>query len=118
MKRFLFIINRPMYNGALTHEAFDQLMIVGAFEQQVSVLFTDDAVFQLSTNQHPEAIESSHIGKLIQALPIYDIHSVFVETDSLSERGLTTDNLVIQVQTVQRTELSALLIQYHQVINC
>lgn len=118
MKTFLFIISRPIYKGAQTHEVFDQLMIVGAFEQQVSVLFTDDAVFQLSRDQQPEAIESNNIGKLIQALPIYEINTVFVESESLTERGLTVDNLIIPVQTIQRSQLSALLNQYQQVVNC
>ncbi|HFD11277.1 MAG TPA: sulfurtransferase TusC, partial [Crenotrichaceae bacterium] len=73
MKKFLFILSRPIYHGAQTSEALDQLMIVGAFEQHVAVLFVDDAVFQLVRNQCPEAIDSTNIGKKLQALPLYEI---------------------------------------------
>jgi tRNA 2-thiouridine synthesizing protein C len=118
MKKFLFILNRPLYQGAQTHETLDQLMVVAAFEQEVAVLLVDDAVFQLSNNQAPEATQSPNIGKIFQALPVYEINSVFVEQQSLTERGLTINNLLLPVKTIQRHQLSALLNQYHQVINC
>jgi tRNA 2-thiouridine synthesizing protein C len=118
MKKFLFIINRPLYQGAQTRETLDQLMIVAAFEQTVAVLLVDDAVFQLSTNQASEAVQSINIGKIFQALPVYDINTVFVEQQSLDERGLTIDDLLLPVETIQRYQLSSLLNQYHQVINC
>lgn len=118
MKKFLFIINRPLYQGAQTRETLDQLMMMGAFEQQVAVLFTDDAVFQLSSGQHPEALDSDHIGKLLQALPLYDITAFFVESESLHERGLTVDDLILPVETINRHQLSSLLNHYQQVVSC
>ena len=118
MKKFLFILNRPPYQGAQTRESLDQLMVVAAFEQPVAVLFVDDAVFQLSSNQTSEAIQSPNIGKILQALPLYDINQLFVEQESLIERGLTVDDLLFPVETIQRDQFSALLNQYHQVINC
>ncbi len=118
MKKFLFIINRPLYLGAQTRESLEHLMIVAAFEQPVAVLFVDDAVFQLSNNQVSEAIQATNIGKLIQALPCYEINTLFVEYESLTERGLTVNNLLLPVETIQRQQLSTLLNQYHQVINC
>ncbi len=118
MKKFLFILNRPPYQGAQTRESLDQLMVVAAFEQPVAVLFVDDAVFQLSNNQASEAIQSPNIGKILQALPLYDINQLFVEQESLIERGLTVDDLLLPLETIQRNQFSALLNQYHQVINC
>ncbi len=118
MKSFLFIINRPIYDGAQSHEAIDQIMIVGAFEQHVAVLFTDDAVFQLICNQESKAIDSNNISKLLQALPLYEINQLFVESESLTERGLSVDNLILPVQLIQRNHLSMLLNKYQQVINC
>ena len=93
-------------------------MLMGAFDQHVAVLFTDDAVFQLSSNQNPEVIDSVNIGKLLQALPLYDINTMFVESESLNERGMTVENLILPVKTIQRCQLSLLLNQYHQVVNC
>ena len=118
MKKFLFIISCPVYQGVQPREILDQLMVMGAFEQQVAVLFTDDAVFQLSANQAPDIIHSVHIGKWLQALPLYDIDTFFVESESLDERGMSVDNLVLPVKTIHRCELSSLLNQYHQVVNC
>jgi tRNA 2-thiouridine synthesizing protein C len=118
MKKFLFILNRASYQGAQTRESLDQLMVVAAFEQSVAVLFVDDAVFQLSNNQASEAIQSPNIGKILQALPLYDINQLFVEQESLLERGLAVDDLLLPVETIQRDQFSALLNQYHQVVNC
>ncbi|MEE9426456.1 MAG: sulfurtransferase complex subunit TusC [Methylococcales bacterium] len=118
MKNFLFILNRPLYQGAQTRESLEQLMVVAAFEQPVAVLFVDDAVFQLSNNQASEAIQSPNIGKILQALPLYDITQLFVEDESLNERGLSEENLILPVEIIHRNQFSSLLNQYNQVVNC
>jgi len=118
MKKFLFILNRPLYQGAQTRESLDQIMVVAAFEQPVAVLFLDDAVFQLSNNQASEAIQSPNISKILHALPLYDITQLFVEDESLNERGLSKESLILPVDTVRRDQFASFLNQYHQVVNC
>lgn len=118
MKKYLFVFSRPTYSGALDRESLEQMMLLAAFEQEVALLVTDDAVFQLVDNQRPDDIQASNHAKLIQALPVYSIDTIYAETESLIERGLNQDNLSQTVQLVERTHLSALLNQFHQVINC
>lgn len=118
MKKFLFVFNRPAYSGALVRESLEQVMLLAAFEQQVALLLTDDAVFQLLANQRPGDIQANDHGKLIQALPVYGIETIFVEAESLAERGLNQKHLFQSVQLVERVHLSTLLNQFDQVINC
>ncbi|MCH9696483.1 MAG: sulfurtransferase complex subunit TusC [Gammaproteobacteria bacterium] len=118
MKKFLFVFSRPVYSGALGRESLEQVMLLAAFEQHVALLLSDDAVFQLVVNQHPDNIQACDHGKLMQALPVYGIETIYVEAESLTERGLNQDNLIQTVQCVERAQMSTLLNQFDQVINC
>ena len=65
-----------------------------AFEQDVSLAFIDDGVYQLMQNQDTSGIESKNFSPTYKALGDYDVNKIYVEQESLEMRGLSKEDLM------------------------
>jgi tRNA 2-thiouridine synthesizing protein C len=111
MKKYLFVLRKPAHCGAFAQEMLDVILTTAAFEQQVSLLLLDDAVYQLKTNQHPEKVNLKDTASIFTALKIYDVNDVYIETESLAERGLTENDLILNVKFINRHAVFRLMAQ-------
>ena len=57
------------------------------------MVFADDGVFQLTKDQDTDGIGMKNFSKTYTALGDYDIKKIYVEKESLEERGLSVDDL-------------------------
>lgn len=115
MKNYLFILRHLPHLSSHLQEILDQLLTTAAFDQGVSVLFLDDGVLQLKVAQNPAALALKDTAAVFQALQIYDVEQLFVEEESLQERGLRAVDLILPVQLIRRAEINALM-QRHDVL--
>jgi len=69
------------------------VLIGAAFDQDVSLAFLDDGVFQLVKSQDTKEIGVKNFSPTFRALGDYEVTKLFVEKESLDERGLTADDL-------------------------
>ena len=69
------------------------VLIAAAFDQDISLVFADDGVYQLTNSQDTDGIGMKNFSKTYSALGDYDIKKIYVEKESLEERGLSTDDL-------------------------
>lgn len=112
-RRILFVISQPPLRGALARELLDAVLVAGVFEQQVTLLFVGDGVYQLLDN----GLADGNIARNFRALPSYDIDAVCVDRAALAARGLKTEDLVLPVRVVGRAAIRRLLTAQHAVIN-
>lgn len=108
MKRFLFILRKPSYNGLYVQEMIDIILTTAAFEQNVSVLLLDDAVFHLKMNQNAQ----KNTATLFKILPTIDVESIFIEEESLIERGMNIEMLTQSVKMQSRATISHFMTQF------
>lgn len=118
MKSFLFVLRRPPHEGIHVLESLDMLMTVAAFDQAVRVLFLDDGVFLLKSGQHPESLGLKPIGPLFAALELYDVQGLWVEQESLAQRGLAADTLAVPAQPIRRADVAAFIALADVVVSC
>lgn len=111
MKNFLFVLRKPSYDGLYIQEMLDIILTTAAFEQHVGVLLLDDAVFHLKTSQNAK----KNTATMFELLETMDIHDIFVETESLLERGLTPEMLTQSVQMKTRTTICEFMAQFDTV---
>ncbi|MGO4892838.1 sulfurtransferase complex subunit TusC [Flavobacterium sp. W21_SRS_FM6] len=113
----LAVLNRcGPYAGNSAQESLELVMAMSNFGQEVSVFFIEDGVYQLLTNQSPSTIGRKHFTKGFAALHFYDIENIYVCANSLLERGLTPDDLMMEAQALSKDEISGLLQNHKQVI--
>ncbi|MCU7798996.1 MAG: sulfurtransferase complex subunit TusC [gamma proteobacterium symbiont of Lucinoma myriamae] len=94
IKKFMFVNTKAPYGTVYALESLEVVLISAAFDQDVSLVFCDDGVFQISNNQNTEASGMKNFSNAYKALGDYDINKLYVEKESLEERGLTLDNIM------------------------
>jgi tRNA 2-thiouridine synthesizing protein C len=109
VKRFLFVNRKAPYGTVYALESLETVLVSAAFDQDVSVVFADDGVFQLKKGQDTAGINMKNFSPTFRALDGYDVEKLYVEKESLEARGLTEGDLVIDVQVLSSEELSKIM---------
>ena len=92
-KKFMYINRKAPYGTIYAWESLEVVLIGAAFEQDVSLAFMDDGVFQLTKGQNTADIGMKNFSPTYSALGDYEVTKIYVEKESLDERGLTLDDL-------------------------
>ncbi len=116
-RRILYLLRHTPYGSSHAVEALESAFVSGVFEQAVSVLFKDDGVWQLIREQDGTGLGSRTVGNILQALPEYEINQLFACERSLTERGLSTADLVLPVKVLTPAEQAELLAGQDTVLN-
>ncbi len=93
-KKFMFVNRKAPYGTIYALEALEVVLISAAFEQDVSLAFLDDGVYQLMKGQNTIGIGMKNFSPTYRALGDYDITKLYVERESLDERGLKPEDLM------------------------
>ncbi len=109
VKRFMYVNRRAPYGTVYALECLEMVLIAAAFDQDVSVVFVDDGVFQLRKGQDTKGINMKNFSPTFRALDGYDVEKLYVERESLEARGLGADDLVVPVDIVSTDELRELM---------
>jgi tRNA 2-thiouridine synthesizing protein C len=93
IKKFLYLNRKAPYGTIYAWESLEVVLIGAAFDQDVSLAFMDDGVYQLTKGQDTAAVGMKNFSPTYAALGDYEVKKIFVEQESLEERGLTLDDL-------------------------
>jgi tRNA 2-thiouridine synthesizing protein C len=117
VKRFMYVNRRPPYGTIYALECLEVVLIAAAFDQDVSMVFVDDGVYQLKKDQDTTGIGMKNFSKTYRALDDYDVEKIYVEKESLEQRGLSEDDLIIPVEVVTTENLREIMAQQDVVIS-
>ena len=109
VKKFAFINRKAPYGTIYALESLEVVLISAAFDQDVSLVFVDDGVFQLKKGQGTKAVGMKNFSPTYRALEGYDIEKIYVEKESLEARGLTEEDLIIDVEVLTTEEMATLM---------
>lgn len=130
-KNFLFVNRKAPYGTVYALESLEVVLISAAFEQNVSLAFLDDGVYQITKGQNSKGIGMKNFSPTYRALGDYDINKLYVEAESLAERGLTVDDLMAltyedadddyaeksSIIVVNRSEMAAMMAQQDVILS-
>jgi tRNA 2-thiouridine synthesizing protein C len=116
-KKFMFVNRTAPYGTAYALESLEVVLITAAFDQDVSLVFIDDGVWQLKKGQQTKGIETKNFSPTYRALEGYDVEKLYVEKESLASRGLTEDDLIVDVNVLPSAELGALMAEQDVVLS-
>lgn len=117
VKRFMYVNRRAPYGTIYALECLEVVLVAAAFDQDISVVFMDDGVYQLKKNQDTTGIGMKNFSKTFGALEDYGVEKIYVEKESLDARGLTADDLVIPVEVLAAVDLSEIMARQDVVIS-
>jgi tRNA 2-thiouridine synthesizing protein C len=109
VKKFLFVNRKAPYGSVYALEGLEVVLISAAFDQDVSLAFLDDGVYQLARGQNPKGIETKNFSPTYRALEGYDIEKLYVERESLEARGLAEEDLLVDVKVLAAAEMASLM---------
>jgi tRNA 2-thiouridine synthesizing protein C len=108
-KKFMFVNRSAPYGTVYALESLEVVLISAAFDQDVSLVFVEDGVWQLKKGQQTKGIETKNFSPTYRALDGYDVEKLYVEQESLAARGLTEADLIVDVTVLSSAELGALM---------
>ncbi len=114
---YVYLLRQAPYHSSLAREALDMVLATAAFDQQVSLLFINDGVFQLQNQQQAERLQQKNIGKTLQALSLYDVNAIFYCEASLTTRGLKATSLFSAAKALNHQQSLALIASADKVIS-
>jgi tRNA 2-thiouridine synthesizing protein C len=94
VKKFLYVKRKAPYGTIYAWESLEVVLIGAAFDQEVSLMFLDDGVFQLTKGQDTTGIGMKNFSPTYRSLGDYEVKNIYVDRNSLESRGLTQDDLV------------------------
>ncbi len=108
-KKFMFVNRSAPYGTIYALESLEVVLISAAFDQDVSLAFVGDGVWQLKKGQQTKGIEAKNFSPTYRALEGYDVEKLYVERESLEARGLAEDDLIVDVTVLSSGELGSLM---------
>lgn len=117
IKKFLYLNRRAPYGTIYALESLEVVLIGAAFDQDVSLAFIDDGVYELKKNQDTTKAEMKNFSPTYRALEGYDVEKLYVDKASLEARGLTEEDLVVPVQVLDAAQLTQLMEQQDVVLS-
>lgn len=128
-KKLMFVNRKAPYGTIYALESLEVVLIAAAFEQDVSLAFLDDGVYQLVKGQNTTGIGMKNFSPTYRALGDYEVRKLYVEKESLDERGLKIEDLMDisyededdaekpLVRVVGRSELTEIMAQQDVLLN-
>ena len=111
VKKFMFVNRKAPHGTIYALESLEVVLITTAFDQDISLVFLDDGVYQLKKGQQTKAIETKNFSPAYRALEGYDVEKLYVEKESLDARGLTEADLLVDVEVLSSKEMAELMDQ-------
>jgi tRNA 2-thiouridine synthesizing protein C len=109
VKKFMFVNRKAPFGTIYALESLEVVLIAATFDQDVSLAFIDDGVYELVKGQSSKAIGIKNHSPTYRALDGYDVEKLFVERESMELRGLTEADLLVPVEVLSSAEMGELM---------
>ena len=109
IKKFLYVNRKAPYGTIYALESLEVVLITAAFDQDVSLAFLDDGVYQVVKGQHTKALDVKNFSPTYRALEGYDIEKLYVEKESMEARGLKESDFIIPMKILSTQEMADLM---------
>ena len=113
----MHVLRHAPHGTIYTYEGLEMILIMAAYEQDLSVVFIGDGVYALKKGQDTSAIGIKGFSRTFMALDGYDVEKLYVDRVSLEERGLTEEDLVVDVKVLDAEETGRLMQEQDVIIH-
>jgi tRNA 2-thiouridine synthesizing protein C len=109
VKKIMYVNRKAPYGTIYALESLEVVLIAAAFDQDVSLVFMDDGVYQLKKGQQTKGIEVKNFQPTYRALDDYDVNKLYVEKEALEARGLCAEDMCVPVEVLSAADIGRLM---------
>jgi tRNA 2-thiouridine synthesizing protein C len=113
----MFVNRKPPYGTIYALESLEVVLIAATFDQDVSLVFVDDGVYELVKGQDTQGTGIKNHSKTYRALDGYDVEKLYVERESLAARGLGEDDLIVDVELLSSAAMAELMAEQDVILS-
>ena len=117
VKKIMHVMRKAPHGTIYTYEGLEMILIMAAYDQDISVAFIDDGVYALKKDQDTKGLEIKGFSKTFKALDGYDVENLYVDQVSLEERGLIEDDLLVDVEVLSSAEIGKIMTEQDVVVH-
>jgi len=117
VKKFMFVNRKAPYGTIYALESLEVVLITATFDQDVSLVFIDDGVYELAKGQQTKGIGIKNFSPSYRALEGYDVEKLYVDQASLDQRGLTEADLLVPVEVLNDQQMGELMAQQDVILS-
>ncbi len=94
-KKVMITVRKAPHGSIYVHEAIEVMFIVASYGMNLSVVFMDDGVMALKQGQDTKELGIKGFMASIGALVDFEVENVYVDKQSMLDRNLSEDDLVV-----------------------
>ena len=117
VKKFMFVNRKAPYGTIYALESLEVVLITATFDQDVSLVFVDDGVYELVKGQQTKDIGIKNFSPSYRALDGYDVEKLYVDKPSLEQRGLTESDLLVPVEVLDAKAMGELMAEQDVILS-
>jgi len=117
MKKFMFVNRKAPYGTIYALESLEVVLITATLDQDVSLVFMDDGVYEIVKGQQTKGIGIKNFSPSYRALDGYDVEKLYVDQASLTERGLSVSDLLVPVEVLETAQMAELMSQQDVILS-
>lgn len=117
VKKIALLTRTAPHGTIYAYENLETVLIMAAYDQDISMFYIDDGVYALKKDQNTDPIGIKGFVKTLTVLEDYDVEKIYVDKTSMEERGLTQDDLAIPVEILESAEIAKLMAEQDAIIS-
>ena len=90
----MIVVRKPPHGSIYVQEAQEVMLIVAAYEMDLSVVFIDDGVFALKSGQNTSELGTKSFMPTFGAVIDWEIENVYIDETSMQERGIKAEQII------------------------
>lgn len=109
MAKLMVVFRSAPYGSIYAFEGLENVLIMGAYDQDVSVMFIDDGVYAIKKGMDTSATGIKDFSPTFRALEAYDIEKIYIDRQSMEARGLSMEDFVIEPEVIERDQVEKMM---------
>ena len=107
--KLMIVFRTAPYGSIYAFEGLENVLIMGAYDQDISVLFIDDGVYAIKKDMDNSATGIKDFSPTFRALEAYDIEKIFIDRQSMEDRGMTLEDFVIEPEVIEADRVEKMM---------
>jgi len=128
IKKIMFTVRKAPHGTIYVYEGLEVKLIMAAYDADISVVFLDDGVYALKQGQDTKELGIKGFEATYGVMVDYEISKVFVDRQSMEQRGMTEDDLLVigededteepvKPKVVDAHEIAAMMAEQHNILS-